>query len=168
MSDIIFYPYKTHHTYAWHVIPRNMTLRYGDNRTVRVGDYVSVDGKLEMCKNGLHASNSITDAIGYYFISSRSSTRFSLDGILCKVKIFSPWIEMVYPDFFGRGDNQKYCATGRQILFISPLETIYRHWLGLRISDPKYTNDKRFEAIAEKEKINHYYDNHRNRQRHHW
>ena len=40
-------------------------LRYGDDRLISIGTKHTVEGKIALCKNGLHASKSILDALGY-------------------------------------------------------------------------------------------------------
>ena len=49
---------------AFYFAPKNNALRYGDNRTVAVGEtHVVPDHVVKVCKGGLHASTRIVDAI---------------------------------------------------------------------------------------------------------
>lgn len=50
---------------AWHFCRDNRRLKYGDNREIRVGETLTVDGPPELCKRGLHGSVLIIDALGY-------------------------------------------------------------------------------------------------------
>lgn len=53
------------HVEAWYFAEESRRLRYGDGRTIVVGDSHSVDGELILCENGLHASERIIDALQY-------------------------------------------------------------------------------------------------------
>ena len=50
---------------AWYFAAANRRLRHGDNRLVRESATHTVEGDLELCGHGLHASERITDALGY-------------------------------------------------------------------------------------------------------
>ena len=50
---------------AFHFSNKAGTLGYGDGRQIRVGETLSVDCKPELCKIGLHGSQSVVDALGY-------------------------------------------------------------------------------------------------------
>lgn len=50
---------------AWHFAQSDRKLRFGDDRIIEVGSRFTCNGDLEMCKNGLHASVSIVDALSY-------------------------------------------------------------------------------------------------------
>lgn len=61
---------------AWHFICSNRTTEYG-NIQVRVGETITHDGEIQMCKSGLHASVDIMDALDY-----------ATDTMLCRVEIW--------------------------------------------------------------------------------
>ena len=63
---------------AWHFVRPEMVLANGDNRPVRVGELLSVDGDIKLCDNGLHASIRLCDAIVY---------RPRCDSALCRVEL---------------------------------------------------------------------------------
>ncbi len=50
---------------CWHFIRADHTLKHGDGRIVRVGEVLSVEGELELCVYGLHASRRAFDAVGF-------------------------------------------------------------------------------------------------------
>ena len=50
---------------AWYFAPKGNRLRYGDKRPIRNGVTHTVEGKIKLCKNGLHASERIIDALSY-------------------------------------------------------------------------------------------------------
>jgi len=50
---------------AWYFAAKDNKLRYGDNREIVVGGTHKVDGKPKLCKNGLHASERLIDALSY-------------------------------------------------------------------------------------------------------
>ena len=51
---------------AWHFLPKNRRMRYGDDRQLRVGRVVKVKPTgLELCQHGLHASIKPLDALSY-------------------------------------------------------------------------------------------------------
>ena len=50
---------------AWYFSTTERKLRYGDNRSIELGITHSVEGKLEVCKNGLHGSERLIDALSY-------------------------------------------------------------------------------------------------------
>src|ERR1022692_1797838 len=63
--------------YAWHFVPANMKLAHSDE-PVEVGRTYRVKGKIVPCKNGLHGSIRLLDALGY--TSSSILTRCSYAG----------------------------------------------------------------------------------------
>ena len=80
---------------AWHFLPKNGRLQYGDNRKPRTGVVHRATGDLKMCENGMHASTDIMDAL-----------RYAPGPILCRVELVPPMIE----------GNNKICARGRKVL----------------------------------------------------
>jgi hypothetical protein len=50
---------------AWYFSGPDRTLRYKDKRKIRIGDTHKVKPPIEMCRNGLHASERIIDALSY-------------------------------------------------------------------------------------------------------
>ena len=50
---------------AWYFSNGDRRLRHGDERTIILGETHEVSGEIEMCKNGLHASKKLMDAIYY-------------------------------------------------------------------------------------------------------
>ena len=50
---------------AWYFSTTERKLRYGDDRSIELGITHSVEGKLEVCKNGLHGSERLIDALSY-------------------------------------------------------------------------------------------------------
>ena len=50
---------------AWYFSGPNRTLRYSDRRKIRVGDTHKVKPPIEMCRNGLHASEGLINALNY-------------------------------------------------------------------------------------------------------
>jgi hypothetical protein len=55
---------KQSHVYGWW-FAKEAKLPIGDGREVKIGEALSVDGPIELCKHGLHASRKILDAAGY-------------------------------------------------------------------------------------------------------
>lgn len=50
---------------AFYFATNEKKLRYNDGRSIVVGETHSVDGEIEICKNGLHASSRLIDALNY-------------------------------------------------------------------------------------------------------
>lgn len=50
---------------AWHFVDPDRRLRHGDEREVRVGETLTVDGPVRLCERGLHASRRAWDALRY-------------------------------------------------------------------------------------------------------
>lgn len=50
---------------AWYFSTLDKRLRYRDNRLIVQGETHSIKGKPELCKNGLHGSINLIDALGY-------------------------------------------------------------------------------------------------------
>lgn len=90
---------------AWHFLPDDGRLRYGDRRIVEPGSIVTVEGPPRLCEWGMHASRSIMDALTY----SRGS-------LLCRV-----WIggEIVEGDdkIAGTSREVEWMLDARELLF---------------------------------------------------
>jgi hypothetical protein len=80
---------------AWYFAPEDNKLRYGDGRSINIGETHTVAGKPKLCENGLHASERLIDALQYVPGS-----------ILYEVELSGE---------FDVGDN-KLCATNRTYL----------------------------------------------------
>jgi hypothetical protein len=50
---------------AWHFLPEDRCLRYGDNRLIHKGQTLRVDCKPRLCVRGLHGSKRAIDALKY-------------------------------------------------------------------------------------------------------
>ena len=50
---------------AWHFTNEKMTLGYGDGRKIVEGECLSCEGDIEICRNGMHGSKRIVDALRY-------------------------------------------------------------------------------------------------------
>ncbi len=94
---------------AWHILDETKCLRYGDGRTVKVGETLSYDGWLAMnlCQRGMHVSKRLADAArnfptGHYYV-----TRVAVWGTVWCIEGFGP----ANPD--------KMCAEHRQCLGIA-------------------------------------------------
>jgi hypothetical protein len=85
--------------YGWHFLAADRHLGYEDGRPVAVGETLTVEGPLVMCKQGLHASPRATDALGY-----------APGPVACYVRLSGDVLEPTakHPD--------KMCATERTVL----------------------------------------------------
>jgi hypothetical protein len=90
---------------AWHFCGKELTLGYGDNRPIVVGETISVDPPIELCKRGLHASPKILDAL-YYAPGT----------VICRVRLSGEVI---------RGSD-KIVATHRTVLWYQDIELALR------------------------------------------
>jgi len=50
---------------AWHFLPRDRRLAYGDGRLIRKGRRLHVEGEPILCKHGMHGSRRLIDALSY-------------------------------------------------------------------------------------------------------
>ena len=50
---------------GWHFLPEDRRLRWGTKEVVKPDRWISVEGELEMCRWGLHASKRSMDALSY-------------------------------------------------------------------------------------------------------
>ncbi len=83
---------------AWHFVANDYRLGYEDNRIVRAGKtYKLKSGKPDLCRNGMHGSKRILDALG-----------FARGAIICRVEI---WGDVIQDD-----DDDKLCGTHRKVL----------------------------------------------------
>lgn len=80
---------------AWHWLPDNGCLRYPPHTKVEVGQTLTAEGPLELCKNGMHASLRALDALKYAF-----------GAIICRVELSGETVE---------GDD-KLCARHRKVV----------------------------------------------------
>jgi len=81
---------------AWHFLPSNLKLGYGDNREVKVGETLTVDTPLELCKSGLHASFTIRDAMLYQSGPICCKVEIGLDGKQNENKIVSSFRKVIW------------------------------------------------------------------------
>jgi hypothetical protein len=97
----------SHSILAWHWLAADRRLGYGDGRLVKPGQTLAIDGEPELCKNGLHASRSILDALGY-----------AQGPIVCRVRLSGHVV---------KGDD-KLVGTERRCLWMVDATTILRKW----------------------------------------
>ena len=90
---------------AWHFLPKDKTLCYGDGRKVRAGRTYSYAGKEppELCVRGVHASERVLDALSY-----------APGPILCRVEV---WGDVQ------RGDD-KLVGRHRKVLWVMDVTPI--------------------------------------------
>jgi hypothetical protein len=88
---------------AWHFLPADCRLRYGDGRPITTGSVVSVGDPslLEPCRYGMHASLDIIDALDY-----------APGPVLCRVELTGRIID----------DGDKHCAESRRVVWMSDPE----------------------------------------------
>jgi hypothetical protein len=65
---------------AWHFLPEDRRLQYGDNRLVAAGRRHTVKGEIALCEHGLHASIKPLDAMEY--APSATVQRVKLSGTI--------------------------------------------------------------------------------------
>lgn len=93
---------------AWHFLPANRRLCYGDGREVKAGEKLTVDTSsqsLSLCEYGLHASKGARDAVSF-----RRGT------VVCRVRLSGDIIE---------GDD-KCVASERTVLWMADAEKTLR------------------------------------------
>ena len=81
---------------AWHFLPADRRLRYGDGRQVRPGRTYRAKGPLVMCKKGMHCCRRLLDALDY-----------ARGPIVCRVEADAERLEK----------NDKICARSRKVLW---------------------------------------------------
>lgn len=82
---------------AWHFLSEDKRLGYGDGRLVEAGKTLECEGKPELCKNGMHGSVRLIDAL-----------RYANGPIVCRVEIEGDVIE----------DTDKLCGRRRTVLWM--------------------------------------------------
>jgi hypothetical protein len=82
---------------AWHFLPEDKRLGYGDGRLVEVGATLECKGDPELCGNGLHGSTRLIDAVHY-----------ASGPIVCRVEIEGDVIE----------GEDKLCGRRRTVLWM--------------------------------------------------
>ena len=82
---------------AWHFLPEDKRLGYGDGRLVEVGQTLECEGKPELCSNGMHGSVRLIDALKY-----------ANGPIVCRVEIAGDVIE----------GEDKLCGRRRTVLWV--------------------------------------------------
>jgi hypothetical protein len=90
---------------CWHFLQSNKQLRWGTKEVCKVGKIYTAEGELKLCKNGMHGSRKITDALQY-----------APGNICCQVEI---WDEVVE-------DKDKLVGRNRKILEMINAEKILR------------------------------------------
>lgn len=80
---------------GWHFLPEDKCLRWGTREKVYSGKKYKVEGKLELCKFGLHASKKVLDALYW-----------APGPIVCRVKLSGEILE----------GKDKACATERTVI----------------------------------------------------
>ena len=118
---------------AWHFLPSDRRLGYGDGRKVIKGRTVTVNGKPVMCRNGLHGSIRIIDAL-----------RYSRGPFICRVEIGGDVIH----------DTDKLCGTSRKCLWWLDGTNIL-HEFACRVAeqaleDAQVTDERLWAAITAK------------------
>ena len=82
---------------AWHFLPEDKRLGYGDGRLVEVGVTLECEGEPALCSNGMHGSVRLIDAL--YYASGP---------VVCRVKIEGDVIEV----------EDKLCGRRRTVLWM--------------------------------------------------
>ncbi len=87
---------------GWHFLPTSMKLGYGDDRTAKIGESLSMKGggTPSTCSPGMHASEKASDA-----------ARFKKGPVLCRVEVSG--------DIANDGD--KFCGRHRKVLWAKQL-----------------------------------------------
>jgi hypothetical protein len=83
---------------AWHFIPEDRLLRYGDGRLVEAGKTYTVDPPVVLCTRGLHASVRAIDAL-----------KWSPGPVVCRVRLSGE---------VAHGDD-KTVATSRHVIWVA-------------------------------------------------
>ena len=82
---------------AWHFLPEDKRLGYGDGRLVEVGQTLECEGEPALCSNGMHGSVRLIDALKY-----------ASGPIVCRVEIEGDVIE----------SEDKLCGRRRTVLWM--------------------------------------------------
>lgn len=83
---------------AWHFLPEDGRLRWGDRETVEAGKTYAAKGRLVLCKNGMHASERAIDALQH-----------APGSIVCRVELSGQVLR----------DTDKLCARKRTVLWMA-------------------------------------------------
>lgn len=97
-------------TLGWHFLPKDRHLRYAPYVEIKEGKVLSVNGPVELCVNGLHASEHALDAVS-----------FAQGPIACRVKLSG--------DIVTAGNQM--CARERTVLWVldaTPVLQQYMYW----------------------------------------
>ena len=97
---------------GWHFVREDRRLGYGDGREVKMGETLTVEGPLEMCQHGLHASVRALDALQY-----------APGPIACRVRLSG--------EVLGPTDehSDKACATERTVIAMVDATDILRNFI---------------------------------------
>ena len=82
---------------GWHFLRDDRKMQFEPFELVEVGKIYSCEGELELCRNGLHASKRVLDAL-----------RYAPGSIVCRVELFG---EIIY-------DTDKAVARNRRVLWM--------------------------------------------------
>ena len=97
---------------GWHFVREDRRLGYGDGRVVEVGETLTVEGPLEMCQHGLHASVRALDAL-----------RYAPGPIACRVRLSG---EVLGPT---AEHSDKACATERTVIAMVDATDLLREFI---------------------------------------
>lgn len=89
----------------YHFCRSDRKLGYSDGRTIKVGETLIAKGKIELCENGMHASERLIDALSY-----------APGPVLCKVALGGEII----------AGNDKVVAENRTVLAMADVSDILR------------------------------------------
>lgn len=96
---------------GWHVLSGDGHLAYNmKRRRARVGVTYSVKGIIRCCKNGLHASPTLRDAVNCYFRAH--DVRVEPDYVVTRVEVFGDiHVNHDSPKYY-----RKFCGRNRTVL----------------------------------------------------
>lgn len=118
---------------AWHFLSEDKRLGYGDGRLVEVGQTLKCKGKPALCKNGMHGSVRLIDAL-----------RYANGPIVCRVEIEGNVIE----------NTDKLCGRRRTVLWMLDATNILHEFACAcvedRLSEVAYPDERSLKAIAAK------------------
>ena len=100
---------------AWHFLPEDKKLKYGDGREVVLGETITVDpAKLNLCNYGLHASVKALDALSFLNWP---------DAIICRVELGGKVL----------GEGDKHVASERTVIAWCDADAIL-HQFAIRVA----------------------------------
>jgi hypothetical protein len=105
---------------AWHFLPDDRRLRWGTREVVEVGKPIKVEGKIELCSHGLHASIKTLDALNY-----------APGPIICRVELSGDIIK----------GNDKLVASERTVLSMADATETLRKFARMCALDVKHLWD---------------------------